>query len=338
MKVTAPTKIKKFLLTLVIAVSSAVLVICMLLITWTVMENTTATRSYADLRQYARIAGDRRDEYIYNSSNAFVKSQTTSRFINNNISRSAPGKRYLFATRIPYVTTGPDTQYSQAHLNRFVYFGRNDAAADNANAQQASGGRPRSAEAVSFALTVDFDALETINPDVIAWLFCEGTVINYPVVQGPDNEKYLNRLFDGSENRYGCLFSDAANAPDFTEKNTVIYGHNIKDGSMFRILNQYKEQAFYNDHPLMFLITRDKNYMLELFAGYTASTDDDAWRIGFADDTAFMEWVEATRNKSTFQSEVMVYPQDVVVTLSTCTYEFDNARYIVVGRLVPINY
>jgi len=182
---------------------------------------------------------------------------------------------------------------------------------------------------------VDFDALRAINPDIVAWLICEGTNINYPVVKGTDNTYYLKHLFDGTRNSAGCLFVDSNNEPGFVDHNTVIYGHHMKDKSMFQTLTEYKTQAFYEKHPQMILLTPNGNYTLDLFAGYVTNIKADSWKLWFASNTEFEEWIRVTRSKSTFQSEVEVSTSDRFVTLSTCSYEFDNARYVVVGKLVP---
>ena len=181
--------------------------------------------------------------------------------------------------------------------------------------------------------TVDFDALRAINPDIVAWLICKDTRINYPVVQGSDNDYYLKHLFDGKRNNAGCLFVDSNNEPGFVDYNTVIYGHHMKDKSMFHTLTEYKTQAFYEKHPQMILLTPDGNYTIELFAGYVTNIKADSWKLWFASNTEFEECIQDAQSKSTFQSEVEVSISDRFVTLSTCSYEFDNAWYVVVGKL-----
>lgn len=182
---------------------------------------------------------------------------------------------------------------------------------------------------------VDFDALCAVNPDIAAWLICKGTNINYPVVQGSDNDYYLKHLFDGKRNNAGCLFIDSNNEPGFVDHNTVIYGHHMKDKSMFSMLTEYKTQAYYEKHPQMILLRPEGSYYIDLFAGYVTNIKADSWKLWFASNTEFEEWIRETRLKSTFISDVEASTLDRFVTLSTCTYEFDNARYVVVGKLVP---
>lgn len=128
---------------------------------------------------------------------------------------------------------------------------------------------------------VDFEALARINPDVAAWLILEGTALSYPVVQGQDNEYYLDRLFDGSYNASGCLFLDSRCEARFTSPNSIVYGHHMKDGSMFAALDGYKEQEFYEAHPSLLLLTPGGDYEAQVFSAYVAPTDAAAWRLDF---------------------------------------------------------
>lgn len=179
---------------------------------------------------------------------------------------------------------------------------------------------------------VDFDALRAVNDDIVGWIYLEGTNINYPVVQGDDNSYYLKHLFEGDWNSAGCIFLDSRNAGDFSDRHSVIYGHHMKNKTMFSQLDGYKEQAFYNAHPTILLLTPEQNYKIEVFSGYVANVEDDAWELGFT-TAGYADWLTQTQEKSCFESPVEVGTEDRVVTLSTCSYEFDNARFVVVGVL-----
>jgi len=184
--------------------------------------------------------------------------------------------------------------------------------------------------------TVNFDALYEINPSVVAWLLLPDTPINYPVVQGGDNVHYLHHLFDGTRSNVGTLFVDTYNPPGFVDRNTIIYGHDLQDGSMFATLGRYSSQDFFDAHPWVFLLTPQGNYVIKLFAGYVTDVGGSSWRLWFADDSEFEAWIDERRSRSDFMSHVEVGPSDQVVTLSTCSLAFYNARYVVVGRLMPI--
>lgn len=180
---------------------------------------------------------------------------------------------------------------------------------------------------------VDFAALREINPDIVAWIFLEGTDINYPVVQGPDNSYYLNRLFDGSINGAGSIFMDYRNQGDLTDRNTVFYGHHMNNGSMFAQITKYRDQAFYEAHPTCLIMTPGGNYRLEFFAGYVTDMNDQAWKLQFGSEEEFSLWLEQTAARSDFAGPVIPTAQDRVVTFSTCTYEYNDARYVLVGVL-----
>lgn len=182
---------------------------------------------------------------------------------------------------------------------------------------------------------VDFVSLQAINPDVVAWIYLEGTVINYPVVQGPDNSKYLHRLVDGTYNGAGSIFMDYRNLSDLTDRNTILYGHHMKNKTMFAPIANYKEQSYYEEHPTCLILTPEGNYKLEFFAGYVANLNGDAWKLEFESDEEYGGWLEQAVASSTFQSTISPTTQDRVVTLSTCSYEYDDARYVLLGILVP---
>ncbi len=180
---------------------------------------------------------------------------------------------------------------------------------------------------------VDFEALQEVNPDCVAWIFIEGTDINYPVVQGDDNSYYLKHLFEGTWNSSGCIFLDSRVAPELSDRHSIIYGHHMKNGTMFSGLTKYKKQEYYDAHPTAFLITPQANYRIEFFAGYVANVKDDAWKLSFESDEDYGKWIAAVTEKSWFESQVIPDETDRIITLSTCSYEFDNARFVIHGIL-----
>lgn len=192
------------------------------------------------------------------------------------------------------------------------------------------GGKPEDAPRI---LDIDFAALKEASPDLVGWLYCPDTVISYPLVQGRDNSYYLSHLADGSENRNGCLFMDCENRRSLSDENTLVYGHNMASGKMFACLVSYAGQEYYEAHPVVYLVTEEKDYRLELFAGYTASVDSDAYTLRFASREDFAAWLVCIKGKSDFSSAVQVGEGDQIVTLSTCAYSFENARYVVHGKL-----
>lgn len=180
---------------------------------------------------------------------------------------------------------------------------------------------------------VDFEGLAAINPDIVGWIYSEDTPINYPIVQGTDNSYYLKHLYTGEYNGAGSIFLDSRNSSDFSDRHTIVYGHHMQNGSMFSSLTGYKKQDYYEAHPILYLITPEKNYEIEVFAGYVASVKDDAWQITFDSEESFQAWIGRAIEKSTFSSNITPVATDRIITLSTCSYEFDNARYVLLGIL-----
>ena len=182
---------------------------------------------------------------------------------------------------------------------------------------------------------VDFQELAGINPDIVGWIYIPGTNINYPVVRGTDNDYYLNRLFDGTYNKSGCIFMDYRCEPDFSGKNSIIYGHHMKNGSMFASLMEYKEKGFYEEHSVALLVTPDAYYEIRLFSGYVADNWDSAWDMGLS-GAEFEAWLKEICQKSTFEPVALPGADDRIVTLSTCTYEFADAKYVVHGYISEV--
>ena len=178
---------------------------------------------------------------------------------------------------------------------------------------------------------VDFEALAQVNSDIVGWLYIPGTVINYPVVQGADNEYYLKHLFNGKTNSSGCIYLDCGAEGDFTSMNSVLHGHHMKNGSMFAGICKYKDQSYFDEHPTAMLLTPDGNYQVEFFSGYVCEVTADAWDYDFDES-----WLDKRIRSSYFAAEVTPTMDDRILTLSTCSYEFKDARFVLHGILIPV--
>ena len=181
---------------------------------------------------------------------------------------------------------------------------------------------------------VNFEKLWKTNSDVVAWIYAPGTPINYPVVQGEDNEYYLKRMLDGRSNGAGTIFMDCRNEANIADFNTILYGHNMKNGSMFGYLTRYRGQGWYDTHPVMWLVTPEEVYQIDVLAGRTVKADDAAYTIYNSEET-FQAWLEDFVSQSNFKSQTALEDVEKVITLSTCTYTYDDARYVLVGALRP---
>lgn len=184
-------------------------------------------------------------------------------------------------------------------------------------------------------IAVDFDALAEQNPDIIGWIYLENTCIHYPIVQSKDNDYYLHRLFDRSWSWPGTPFADYRLKGDFTDFQTIVYGHNMKNGTMFAPITQYQSQSFYEENPVIWLLTPEDDYKVELVAGLL--TDDKSIeKLAIVDQSVAEEFLTKIRECSTFQSDVETTPEDRYLILSTCEYQFENARYALIGKLIPM--
>lgn len=190
-----------------------------------------------------------------------------------------------------------------------------------------------------FTGVVDWKALKKVNPDVQGWLYQKGTVINYPVVQGTDNDTYLHTRFDKQWSGGGTLFVDYRMEKGFKGFNSIIYGHHMKDGSMFRSIRGYtKEEGYYDKHKTLELATPHGNYHLVVFSAFiTKATDENTYKMTYdeAEKQAYIDRAWERSELPITKDSVDVTRNDRLVTLSTCAYDYEEARYIVMCKMVP---
>lgn len=171
-------------------------------------------------------------------------------------------------------------------------------------------------------IDVDFEKLQKTNSDVVGWLYCDG-VINYPVVQGKDNNYYLHRLYDKTYNYDGVPFMDYKCSKDFSDDVSIIYGHNMKDGSMFQPLTYYAKDDYLNAHKEIQLLTPDQNYILHVL-DYELVSDTDAIYY-------------LTKNNLRGHVDESILEANRFVLLSTCSYDFYGARSALICLLEPVS-
>lgn len=176
-------------------------------------------------------------------------------------------------------------------------------------------------------IKVDFKVLKQKNKDIIGWIYLEDSIINYPVLQSNNNDYYLHRLINGKYNPAGSLFMDYRCDYKLTDRNTIIYGHNMKSDTMFGTLQKYKKQEYYEKNKNIYYFTPEKNYIIKLFAGCTIPSESDIYNLNELTQNRISKLIE----KSDFKSDIVVTEEDNIMILSTCSYEYDGARYIVMG-------
>ena len=182
---------------------------------------------------------------------------------------------------------------------------------------------------------IDFSELQQVNEDIAGWLRIRALDISYPVVQGEDNDYYLHRTFEKEDNFAGCLFVNCDNDRDFTDQNTIIYGHNMKNGSMFGKLKQFREEETYNKSKYFWMFTPDLIFQYRIFSAMVVNKTGLAYQTFYSDED-FNEWInKAFEGSEVENSGIQVTSDDHVVTLSTCTGD-DSTRFVVMGKLVQI--
>ena len=182
---------------------------------------------------------------------------------------------------------------------------------------------------------VDFNVLKEINPDVIGWLYYKDTVIDYPVVQGENNEMYLSMLFDRTWGGCGTLFADCITEDPFRQFNTIVYGHHMKDGTMFACLKELRDPEYCAKNPKLKLITPDGVFDLEIWAFLNEPADSNIYLTNIKSEEDKQMYLELAESLASYTTDVEVTTQDRLVMLSTCAYEFEDARYIIVCKMVP---
>lgn len=184
---------------------------------------------------------------------------------------------------------------------------------------------------------IDFAALWEKNPDTVGWIRIPDTVIDYPIVYDPeDNEHYLHVDFDGNESVYGAIYLDSDSEPDFSGWNNPIYGHHMKNGSMFKGISYFKEQDYFRAHQFFEIYTPERTIHLKAVACYYSSADGIVRQTMFDSQRDFDQWVEDRLSPCSFR-ETLPYPVDSMFVLVTCSYEMENARTLLFAVEVDEN-
>ncbi|WP_317412747.1 class B sortase, partial [Clostridium baratii] len=176
------------------------------------------------------------------------------------------------------------------------------------------------------------EELLKINEDYKMWIEIPNTNIDYPVVQGKDNDFYLNYDFNKKKSSSGAIFMDYKNNIN-KDKNIIIYGHNMKNKSMFQNLMKFKDEEFWKENNKIILTIDGKRYEYEIFSAYISNAKNINLRINFKNDDEYLKYIEDIKKKSIFYRVVDIKSDDKIITLSTCSYEKDDARMIIHGKL-----
>lgn len=189
---------------------------------------------------------------------------------------------------------------------------------------------------------INWKKLKKKNPDVIGWLYCPDTVIDYAVVQGRDNDTYLHTGADGKWSGSGALFVDCNNEKPFKDNNTIIYGHHMRDGSMFHDLDLWQSNAYVKKHPVIYLYTHSQNYKLKVIASKNVeATNEKVYSVPYYSEDemhGFLDVLKDAPMKTKRFNQIASEERFTsLVTLSTCAYTFEDARTILVTEAIPLS-
>ena len=181
---------------------------------------------------------------------------------------------------------------------------------------------------------VDWENLKAINPDIVGWLYVDAqNNINYPICHTTDNEYYLHKTFRREYLYAGSIFEECLNSGDFTDPNTIVYGHNMKSGSMFGMLKYLRDQGKYDSGPYFWILTPQGNYRYHIYAAFQTAVDSEVYNIFTARGKEFLEWEKRLQAASEVSNSVPLTENDFTVTLSTCTSD-SSVRCVVIGKCV----
>lgn len=192
---------------------------------------------------------------------------------------------------------------------------------------------------LDMANPIDFKKLQAINPDLYAWIRIEDTVIDYPIAQREgDDRYYLRRDLYGEHRTAGCIFTEDENSRDFTDPNTVIYGHNMRNGTMFKGLHKFEDKTFFEEHPFVYIYTPDRVLVYEVFAAYTYDDRHILSSFDFKDENVFADYLEDVVHVRSFgahvRNDLSLSAGDRIITLATCSGGRPDNRFLVQAVLV----
>lgn len=181
-----------------------------------------------------------------------------------------------------------------------------------------------------------FIDLKAVNEKIVGWVSIDGTKLNNPILQAEDNEFYLDRNFKDNNSRAGSVFMDYRNDMSASNRNTILYGHAMKNGTMFGDLKKYADQAYAEEHARVYFDSLYEGYDVEVFAAYETTIEFYYIETDFETDEQFMHYIDEVKQRSTIDMPVDVQPDDEIITLSTCNnlVTSSDRRYVIQGKLV----
>ena len=181
--------------------------------------------------------------------------------------------------------------------------------------------------------SMDFTALREVNEEVLGWILIPGTAVSYPLLQGRDNTYYLNHTWKKWSSVVGSIFLEETNRGDFSDFNTIVYGHNMNNGSMFGSLKRYRKHSYWQAHPAVYITDDSGSRRYDIFAAYEIDTQGGCYRVGLTSDEGKQTFLDECLEASVIDTGVIPTVYDRILTLSTCTGRGHATRWVVQARL-----
>lgn len=184
---------------------------------------------------------------------------------------------------------------------------------------------------------LDLNKLREYNEDVVGWIRFPGIeAIDYPIMQGEDNTYYLDHAWDNSENYAGAIFLEYLNSSDFTDHNTIVYGHNMRNDTMFAALHWYSDPGMLTRCPYVYILTDEGVLRYEVFAAYYTSLDSPTYGLSFNQEETRVAFLDYADENNVMNVDIAPELTDRILTLSTCTKSSEDTRWVVQARLKMI--
>lgn len=210
-------------------------------------------------------------------------------------------------------------------------FGVNAPSSDKAPALSdgEDGQDPLIEDALSYFNNCDFDALLSVNDEILGWIVIPGTNISYPVCQHDDNQYYLEHTSQKESSIVGAIFVDYRVDEPFEEFNTILYGHRLLNQTMFSALKYYVDKETWKEHPYIYICTPDFVYAYEIYAAFRGDPDGISYDVGIHSDEKKQAYIDYTLSCAEYDTGIVPTTEDSFLTLSTCTGTGHSQRMIV---------
>lgn len=232
-------------------------------------------------------------------------------------------REYENIKKIYYVSTSPSTTPITA-----------SPPSSAAAAEPAPELSPETQQGQSEPEPVNFTLLKERNSDIVGWLKVPNTIIDYPVVQADNNDYYLGRSFERKKSAAGAIFMDYRNEVQTLSGNIVLYGHRMRDGTMFKALVNYLDRDFFFENRTITFDTLEAPQQWEAISVYETDTSYNYIQTTFEDKKEYVDFLKGIQKKSRIRTDTALSDEDVILTLSTCSYSYDDARLVVHFRLL----